>query len=219
MRGEVTHRGTGGRPRTTRRHVRGRRPARRVRRAVDLLLDVGAVVGVLTVVVTVACVALGVRPAVVVSGSMRPEIPVGALTFARTVPAGSVEVGDVVTVPRVRADGLVTHRVVSTEPSEDVAGATRLELQGDANAQPDALPYEVADAGKVVAVVPGLGYAVQVVQRHVLVVLAALLALTVLAASHGYVRRRATAPHGDHPGGAGGSSPGGTVERQEASPR
>jgi signal peptidase I len=127
--------------------ARPRAGTRAARRAQRLLLDLAAVVGVLSLLAVAACLALGVRPAVVVSGSMAPGIPVGAVTLARTVPAESVAVGDVVTVPRTDGRGLVTHRVIETAPG--TGGATTLRLQGDANTEPDALPYTVTEVGQV----------------------------------------------------------------------
>lgn len=152
-------------------------PSRIALRAQRLLLDLAAVVGVLSLLAVVACLALGVRPAVVVSGSMAPGIPVGSVTVARTVPAESVAVGDVVTVPRTDGRGLVTHRVIETAPAEGGL-ATVLRLQGDANAEADALPYTVTEVGQVLGSVPHVGRAIVALQENVVAVVAGLLVLT-----------------------------------------
>jgi signal peptidase I len=154
--------------------------ARAARRAQQLLLNVAAVVGVVSVVAVVVCLVMGVRPAIVVSGSMAPGIPVGALTVARTVPAVSVGVGDVVTVPRTDGDGLVTHRIIETAPAEG-GGATSLRLQGDANTEPDALPYTVTEVGRVLGSFPYVGRVVAGLQQNIVAVVAGLLVLTALA--------------------------------------
>jgi len=143
------------------------------------VLNVAAVLGTISIVVSVLCLLFGIRPAVVISGSMEPGIPVGSLTVARNVPATEVQVGDVVTVPRVNADGLVTHRVVSTTPAED-GRSTVLELQGDANRDPDLQPYVVTEVGHVLTTVPGVGTLVQLLQQNVVAVVAGLLVVTVL---------------------------------------
>ncbi|HYQ76756.1 signal peptidase I [Cellulomonas sp.] len=169
---------------------RARRAGGRAARGLQQgVLDVAAVLGALSILAAVACLALGVRPAVVVSGSMAPGIPVGALTVARTVPAEQVAVGDVVTVPRTTGAGLVTHRVVEAAPAGD-GRSTVLRLQGDANAEPDALPYTVTEVGQVLGSVPGVGYAVSWMQQHLLLVVAALLVVTALATAP-FGRRRA----------------------------
>lgn len=149
-------------------------------RGQKVLLDVGAVVGTLSVVVVVLCLVTGVRPAIVVSGSMAPGIEVGSLTVARSADAAAVAVGDVVTVPRHDGAGLVTHRVISTEPAAD-GGATVLRLQGDANAEPDAQPYTVESVGAVLGSVPHLGRLVLGLQQNVVAVVAGLLVLTAIA--------------------------------------
>ncbi|MBW0252649.1 signal peptidase I [Cellulomonas sp. PS-H5] len=143
------------------------------------VLNVAAVLGTISIVVSVLCLLFGIRPAVVISGSMEPGIPVGSLTVSRTVPAEQVQVGDVVTVPRVNADGLVTHRVVATTPADD-GRSTVLELQGDANRDPDLLPYVVTEVGHVLTTVPGVGTLVQLLQQNVVAVVAGLLVVTVL---------------------------------------
>lgn len=130
------------------------------------VVDVAAVFGVLAVVVLLVGLLVGARPAVVVSGSMAPQVPVGSLVVARTVPAASVEVGDVVTVDRPLGEGLVTHRVVGTEPVDD--GRTSLVLQGDANLHPDAVPVVAAEVSRVMVVAPVLGYVVLALQENLL---------------------------------------------------
>jgi signal peptidase len=157
----------------------GERAAGAARLAQRVVLNIAAALGTLSIVVSVLCLLLGIRPAVVISGSMEPGIPVGSLTIARTVPADQVAVGDVVTVPRTHADGLVTHRIIATSPADD-GRSTVLELQGDANRDPDLLPYVVTEVGHVLGTVPGVGTLVQLLQQHVVAVVAGLLVVTVL---------------------------------------
>lgn len=154
--------------------------ARVAYRARQVVLNVAAFVGVLSIVVVVICAATGIRPVIVISGSMSPGIPVGALTGTRTVPAGSVAVGDVVTLPRTDGEGLVTHRIIETTPAAGTA-ATTLRLQGDANTEPDALPYAVTEVGQVLGSVPHLGRIVAGLQQNLIAVVAGLLLLTALA--------------------------------------
>ncbi|NED93884.1 hypothetical protein G1H11_00975 [Phytoactinopolyspora alkaliphila] len=131
------------------------------RAAHETLLTVAAAIGVLCAVAALAAVLLEVRPLVFRSGSMAPEIPVGSLALARSTPAEEIVVGDVISV--FRADGArVTHRVVSAEP---VGGsAVRFVLQGDANADRDAVPYVVDEADRVFWSQPGWGRVVREAQ-------------------------------------------------------
>jgi signal peptidase len=139
------------------------------------LLNVAAALGLVCLAVVGLCLALNLRATVVISGSMEPAVPVGAVTFHHPVPAGDIITGDIVTVPRPDDGTLVTHRVVAAEP---FGGGAKLTLKGDANAEPDPVTYEVVTAGKVVATVPVVGRAVLFVKRHPLTVVAGLLLLT-----------------------------------------
>ena len=138
-----------------------RRPFRRAARAAgEAVLWCGALLGLACILGGVAAVVLGVRPMVVQSGSMSPAIPTGALVLAVSVPAAEVSEGDVVSVPDARGRR-ITHRVVEARPAgPGASGPVALTLQGDANQAPDAEPYVVSAADRVVADVPLLGYVV-----------------------------------------------------------
>lgn len=125
-------------------------------RAREVLLTVGALVGLLCVLVALASLVLGLRPLVFRSGSMAPAIGTGSLALSQVVPADDLRVGDVVTVPTGSGE-LVTHRIVQVTHG---AGTATLQLRGDANDAPDARLYPVTEAGRVVVSVPGVGYVV-----------------------------------------------------------
>lgn len=165
----------------------GYRIAWRVLRVLrGVLLTTTAALGVLSVLAVAAGVALDVRPLVVVSGSMEPDIPVGSLIAGRTVAAADLEVGDVVTVPRRAGTAdLVTHRIVEIRESDAAEGARELVLRGDANATDDPMPYTVTEARRHVAAVPGGGYLVQTLRspRGMVVLAGVLLAAVVLTFS------------------------------------
>ena len=68
---------------------------------------------------------LSYRTYTVLSGSMRPGMPVGSLVLASAVPTASLVPGDVLTFhPPNRGDVLVTHRVVQviSHPTDVIAG-------------------------------------------------------------------------------------------------
>lgn len=134
---------------------RDRRPSG-LRRVGQALLSLIAVIGAVSIVLTLATIVLDVRTLVFRSGSMEPEIRTGALGFAKSTPAGDLKIGDVVSV--VAANGTrVTHRIEAL----DLQGRTAaLTLKGDANSRPDAETYRVASADRVVADVPYVGYAI-----------------------------------------------------------
>ena len=77
----------------------------------------------------------------VVTGSMEPEIPVGALIKTKEVPIEEIETGDIICF-RTQASEIfgkiVTHRVVDIRQRED--GTVLLMTKGDANLVADGYP-------------------------------------------------------------------------------
>lgn len=129
------------------------RPRRLAREAA---LTVGAALGVLCVLTAVAMPLLGMKLLVFQSGSMGPDMDTGAIGITRTVDAADLAVGDVVSV--TTSEGTrVTHRVTGIVPDGD---QVLLELQGDANANPDREQYPVMQVDRVVAHVNKVGYIV-----------------------------------------------------------
>lgn len=115
------------------------------------LLNVGAVLGALCLVLAAASVVFGIKPLIFSSGSMGPAIHTGSLALAFPAAAAEVDLGDVVSV--ATSDGVrVTHRVVANDP------ATGLALKGDANPIADLQPYTGANVDRVVFSIPGMGY-------------------------------------------------------------
>lgn len=127
--------------------------ARRI--VVEVALTLGALAGVLCVVIAVVGVSFGMSPLVVRSGSMEPTIGVGDVAIARSVPANDARVGDIVSV--TRPDGTrITHRVMTIDAR--VGNSTTMTLRGDANPAADAEPYTVTSVDRVAFHIPKLGY-------------------------------------------------------------
>lgn len=135
---------------------RGRRVLRVGR---EVVLTLGALAGVLCMVLAVLAVAFDVKPVVFRSGSMSPAIDTGALAISRTVDASDMKVGDVVTVTTSKGVR-VTHRIQSITRNGDEA---TLILRGDANAVADEEPYVVKSADRVLFDVPKAGYVVNAI--------------------------------------------------------
>lgn len=96
---------------------------------------------------------LGYSQYAVLSGSMEPNIHVGAIVYDKEVDADSLEVGDVVTY-QLGSDTLVTHRITEI----DTANQT-VTTQGDANDTADASPVSYENIKGVCAFsIPVLGY-------------------------------------------------------------
>ncbi|MEZ2389922.1 signal peptidase I [bacterium RCC_150] len=145
----------------------------------SVLLSLGALLGVACILVFAVSLLFGLRPLVVVSGSMEPTIPVGSVVLSQQVPAGEIQDGSIVTVERPRGLGLVTHRLVkSVQPTPDAYEYT---LKGDANTQNDPEPYKVTTAGKYIWHIVGLGYLAAFLQSSYGIFIAGAAGLALLA--------------------------------------
>lgn len=106
-----------------------------------------------TVVVSVLFVQLfmGIRPYIVLSGSMEPEISTGSLCFINTrSPYKDIKMGDVIAYEK--GGMLVIHRSVKVTKSG-------IETKGDANRISDGITTTAANyKGKVFYSIPVLGY-------------------------------------------------------------
>lgn len=102
--------------------------------------------------------AAGARPYSIVTGSMEPAYPPGALIVVRPRQAESIRVGDVITYQLESGrPGVVTHRVVEVTDGPD--GRPRFITRGDANGAVDVTPVRpVQIRGVLWYSVPYLGY-------------------------------------------------------------
>ncbi|MFJ5693583.1 signal peptidase I [Arthrobacter sp. NPDC093125] len=129
---------------------------RELSRTHNRLLTVGSVLGSLCVIATLAGLLVGAKPLIFRSGSMSPAITTGALGVSVPVQASEIRVGDVLSVENT--SGIrVTHRVVRVDINNGIASVT---LKGDANGVPDAAPYTLREADRVIFSAPLLGYVV-----------------------------------------------------------
>lgn len=123
--------------------------------AVEVLLSLGAVVGVAVGGITAAAAGSGMRPVVVRSGSMEPTIATGSMILVERIDASAIEVGDVVAVQRPDRTRVI-HRVLTVEHRGQTAELT---MKGDANEDPDPFPLTVDHAHRLVWEVPVVGRA------------------------------------------------------------
>jgi signal peptidase len=157
---------------------------RTIRLLGNVMLWIGALLGVAAGGVWVANQFGVVQPLIVISGSMEPNIGTGDLLIARPVPVDTVEVGDVLTLHSELTGKLVTHRVTQVTANND--DTWQIEMQGDANDEPDLESYVVDhDVLTPMVQIPGAGTAVSKVMEPgvalpILVALVALLGLSLL---------------------------------------
>ena len=123
----------------------------------------------------------GLRVFTVLSGSMEPEYPVGALIYVKETDPARLKKGDVITF-LLDADTVATHRITQVvDDGEDL----RFRTKGDANDTEDgALVHENNVLGTPVLTVKWLGYAITYIQNppgtYIAIAVGALLLLGVV---------------------------------------
>jgi signal peptidase len=105
----------------------------------------------------------GVRPSLIGSGSMTPNIMLGDIVIAREVPIESVRVGDVITFQQEGV--IIVHRVIDIQNN---AGKVTFITQGDANDSSDPPVLQQFYKGKVVFTIPKIGW-ISIFVRNTLV--------------------------------------------------
>lgn len=112
---------------------------------------------VLAVVCLIVPKVIGAVPLTILSGSMAPAMPAGALAVVRPVDGSTARVGDVLTYQVGAGEPtLVTHRVTAVTRSS--GGDVTLTTQGDANDAPDGPVDPGQVQGQVVYAVPYFGW-------------------------------------------------------------
>lgn len=117
------------------------------------LLNFLAVGGVACIGLVIAAFVFNISLILFKTGSMAPTIPQGSMSVVQRISADDIRVGDVVTVDREEGQLPVTHRVTAVHPQRP--GEALIEMQGDANPNPDPGPYRVTEVRKVLWSVPG----------------------------------------------------------------
>ncbi len=155
------------------------RPTRRAPVAGKILSSIVLLLAMLALVAVAVAAAGGTRVRVEQTGSMAPALHPGDLVLVRSVPVGTVSVGDVIGVRR--ADGpVIVHRVERIDGGD---GFLRVHTRGDAN--PTGEDWQIprgADVALVTGSIPKVGAAVDAVKGPVAAI-AVLLAALILAVS------------------------------------
>jgi signal peptidase len=126
-------------------------------------LVIAAALGLVMVfcAIVVGLVVTGHHLEEVVTGSMQPTIPIGSLVVTESLPAGQLQVGDIMVFPNPNDTKLtIVHRIVWL--SHDQSGDVLVKTKGDYNALPDQWTLKRAanaDADKVIEILPGAGTA------------------------------------------------------------
>lgn len=127
-----------------------------------MLLTVLSVLGLGCIVLVILGLTMNMSLVMFSTGSMAPTIPAGSVALVQEIPAGDIEVGDVVTVER-SGKLPVTHRVTEILAVED--DAATFTMQGDANDTPDTEPYTAETVRIVRGHIPGVARVVVAFQN------------------------------------------------------
>ena len=104
-------------------------------------MRLGTCVAAVVAIIAITLVGLrlaGFRTFTVMSGSMEPQYPVGAMVYVKPVDYQSLKVGDVISFVADDDKTVVTHRIAEIEIDEKDASVWRFRTKGDANNTPDA---------------------------------------------------------------------------------
>jgi signal peptidase len=127
----------------------------------------GMLVGivVLLAIALVGVRLIGLKPFVVLSGSMRPTYEVGSLIYVKSVDYKTLQAGDDITY-LVSEDTVVTHRIIEVLVDEEDPDTIRYFTQGIANDVPDGVSVHYKNIiGKPVFSIPYLGYVSNYIQN------------------------------------------------------
>ena len=98
---------------------------------------------------------LGFTPTVIASGSMQPTLNVGDIAITVKTPAKAIKIGDIIQFYRASGEPPTIHRVIDKYRS---GGLTWFITKGDANNAPDDPINEHQVIGKVILIIPKLGW-------------------------------------------------------------
>ena len=132
----------------------------KLKKAWDMITTVVVVVVVLFAVLLVGVRLFGVQVFSVISGSMEPEYPVGALIYVKKVDPSEIKVDDVITYV-LPTEMPSTHRVVRIDAENEL-----FYTKGDANDTEDGAPVYFKNLiGKPIFKIPYLGYVAHYIQH------------------------------------------------------
>lgn len=118
-------------------------------------------IGFIVIVIFLVPKLFGIRPYIVVSGSMEDAIKTGSVAYVNTkIPVKEIKIGDVIAFNI--GSKQVTHRVI------DIHDDNSFTTKGDANKVADANRVKFAYySGKTVFSIPYIGYALAMIQTKI----------------------------------------------------
>ena len=113
---------------------------------------------------------LGIKTYVIISGSMEPNINIGDIVIAKSIKnkEESIKVGDIISYRK--GQNVITHRITNIEKDEN--GILRIATKGDNNNTEDSERILINNIeGKVITIIPKIGYITLILKDKVLIIL------------------------------------------------
>ena len=122
-------------------------------------------IGIIVISIFIIPVIFGIKPFVVLSGSMEKEIKTGSIVYVNSnIKVEDIKVGDIIAF-RIN-NGQATHRVISINDNRTFT------TKGDANQTEDLTQVKFENyMGKTIFSIPYLGYIVSNLQTHIKLVM------------------------------------------------
>ena len=138
-------------------------------RIINRMLDAATLLVTLCGVLFLVLFLLGIKPFIVMSGSMEPEIQTGSLVFVDTRDTENISEGDIIAFES--GGNAVTHRVKRVENGNIIT-------KGDANNNTDGeIINQSAVIGKTIHSIPYVGFVVNSLRSPVAIILFALICI------------------------------------------
>ncbi len=132
---------------------------------------------------------LGIKTYVIVSGSMEPNIQIGDIVVVKSIKnkEEAIKVGDVISFRK--GHSVITHRITNIEKDEN--GILRIATKGDNNNTEDSERILINNIeGKVVKVIPKIGYITVLFKDKVIIIVTFIIAYNCMMKSEKIKNRK-----------------------------
>ena len=130
-----------------------------------------------------------IKTYVIISGSMEPNIKIGDIVITKSIKnkEESIKVGDIISYRK--GQNVITHRITNIEKDEN--GILRIATKGDNNKTEDSERILINNIeGKVITVIPKIGYITLILKDKVLIILIFIIAYVYISKTEKVKKRK-----------------------------
>ena len=131
----------------------------------------------------------GIKTYVIISGSMEPNINIGDIVIAKSIKnkEESIKVGDIISYRK--GQNVITHRITNIEKDEN--GILRIATKGDNNNTEESERILINNIeGKVITIIPKIGYITLILKDKVLIILIFIIAYVYISKTEKVKKRK-----------------------------